>query len=582
MSIKLITHTSVFRVVAKEKVIKILLLLFVLLLLSTLGIAQNFDNLGDREPFSASGNLTLGSSFYNANGREDRKNPFAYYITAAPTFSFYGFDVGVSFTYRDQQGSVSSPFQRFNFNPTYKWITLGVGKTSLNLSPYTLSGQYFSGASVQLTPGKFRFKAIQGNLENPLAQIDTLLKGPEILPSYKRKALAALVGYGNGKNFIDLIYFQAKDDIQASNISIIDNKLIKPEENVVIGSKFGIALGNHFDLKINAAGSAYTSNQESAAELDFEDDNNITTRATDVITTNLSTKIQFAGDASFNVKFKKVGFGLEYKRVDPFYKSLGTYYFQEDYQNVTLKLNFSMLKNKIRFRGSGGVQENNISRLRSSTRRRTIFNGSLIISPTRTFSTSVRVSNFQSNRTPVLTTLNDSLQFTQTTETYSVVPTLLILGEKVNSTIVLMINYQKLVDLGLDLTGNRGVDNWTGNLSYNLFFKEPKLSLGVNILANQNIIGGIINERLGGNLTASKKLLGKKLSLSTNIGYTTNYISKKYDGQSYTGNIGLRYKVKRSISIGFNSNALFRKSQIISYQEYRGTFKISYQFNTSK
>jgi hypothetical protein len=103
--------------------------------------SQNLDNFKERDPFNFSGSISVGSSFYEANGRENRRNPFSYYVSASPTISVYGFDMPFNFTYRNQKGSVSNPFQRFTFNPTYKWITLGVGNTSLDLSQYTLSAQ---------------------------------------------------------------------------------------------------------------------------------------------------------------------------------------------------------------------------------------------------------------------------------------------------------------------------------------------------------------------------------------------------------------------------------------------------------
>ena len=559
---------------------KLILPFLIIILTSFFSFGQNLDNFSERTPFAFSGNISVGSSFYKAVDREDRRSPFAYYIVASPTISIYEFDFPITFSYRDQQGSISKPFNRFTINPTYKWIKLGIGNTSLDLSSYTLSGQYFKGASMELTPGKFRIKAGYGELENPLSQIDTLIGGPPlILETYKRMAMSVLIGYGSNKNYIDLIAFRAKDDISSVDLSLIDNSIIKPEENLVFGTKFGVSPIKQITLKVNVAGSAYTSNQQSVG---FESGDAGVERLDEAITNNISTKIQFAGDASIGFKIKKFGVGFEYKRVDPLYKSLGTYYFQEDYHNLTMKMNFSLFKSKIRFRGSGGLQENNLNNLRSNTRRRQIFKGSLTIAPSRKFTSTIRVANFTSDRTPVLNTLNDSLKFTQTTESYNFTPSLILTGKKINTVIVFMANYQKLIDLGTDLTGSRDVDNYTASLSYNMTFKESKLSLAASLLGNQNLIGEIENTRLGGNVSVSKKLFDDKFTISTNGGLTQNYINKALDGNTITGNISLRYRLKKSINVSLRSNILVRKSDIVSYQEYRGTAKITYQFNTNK
>lgn len=572
MSKKSILTSSNYFCVDKGRLKNFIMLIFLMVMIPNIGFGQNIDNILNSKPLSASSSLIIGTSFYNSQGIEGRRNPFAYYISASPTITIYGIDLSFNFTYRDQQGSLSHPFNRFNFNPSYKWISVGIGKTSLNLSPYTLSGQIFSGVSIELTPGKFRFKAIQGNLENPLAQIDSLIEGPLILPTYKRRAYAVSLGFGSGKNYIDVIAFHAKDDINNSDISQINHLLIHPEENLVLGSKFAISVFNHFEIRGNVAASGYTSNLQSSVQK----------ASSDIITTNISTKVQFAGDASINYFTKQGGVGIEYKRVDPLYKSLGTYYFLEDYQNLTLNLHFTLLKKKVRFTGSAGVQENNISRLRAKTRRRTIFNGNLMIAPIKTFNTSVRVSNFQSTRTPVLSVINDSIKFVQTTENYGLVSSWILPGKSINTTLVMMANYQQLVDLGLDLSGNRGVENYIMNLSCNLYLKQSKMGLGFNLLANQNQIGRVRNARYGMSMTANKKFLDKRLSLASSIRLTNNYIADLSDGFTWVFNVNARYKVKKAISISLNSNVLSRSSKIQDYSEYRTTFKVSYHFNTSK
>ncbi|MFT5723493.1 MAG: hypothetical protein ACI9JN_000607, partial [Bacteroidia bacterium] len=220
--------------------------------------------------------------------------------------------------------------------------------------------------------------------------------------------------------------------------------------------------------------------------------------------------------------------------------------------------------------------------LRESTRTRRIINATLNIAPTRKFNITFRASNFTSNRTPVLTTLNDSLKFTQTSETYSIMPVYIMKGKVNTKTFSAMVNYQKMVDLGLNLEGNQGVDNYTGNFSFRRTNNKTKTSLGSSLLFNQNVVGLMENRRIGANITGSKKIYKKLISANATVGFTQNSMNGVGDGITFTGNIGLRYKIKKKISVGLNTNLLFRDSNIQSYQEYRGTFKISYQFTTKK
>jgi hypothetical protein len=557
-----------------------------IILLALNSSAQNIDEIIDKvknkDPLVLSGNITTGMSAYAANGIDNRRNPFAFYTTISPTVSFRGFRLPFSFTYRDQKGSFSQPFQRIKINPTYKWISVGYGNVTMDLNPYVFSGQYYRGYSLQLTPGKFRFKAGYGYLENPLAQIDTIVEGTYILPAYKRKAITALVGYGSPKTHVDLTFFRAKDLIAQSEVGDINPDLVTPQENLALGLDFGFNFLKKFNFKANVGASAYTSNINSVGDFGLSNEIPILQSLSNVFTYNLTSKLQFAGDASINYRLKHFGTGIEYKRVSPGYQTLGTYYFQEDFQNITLKMNVSTPKNKIRLNGSGGIQTNNLNGLRESTRTRKILNTTLILSPWKSFNTTIRFANFQSDRTPSFNRIGDTLKFTQSTENYSILPLLMLKGEKNSTTISAMVNYQKLIDLGLNLQGYSGIDNYTGNLNVSVYNRITDVGIAGSLLYNKNIMGLNENQRIGLNGTYSRKVLKKKMSLSGNLGFMANTLNNESDGFTITTNASMNYKIKRKISAGINGNILFRNSTNQSYQEFRATARVSYQFTTKK
>jgi hypothetical protein len=285
---------------------------------------------------------------------------------------------------------------------------------------------------------------------------------------------------------------------------------------------------------------------------------------------------------SLDYKLKRFKTGLEYKRVAPQYKSLGTYYFLDDYENFTLKLGFSMFKQKFRLNGKAGLQRNNLSKLKESTRTRKIINASLFIAPSKKFSTTFRIANFQSERLPTIERLNDSLTYTQTSETYSIVPVLLLKGKDKVTTISVMGSYLRLVDLGLNLTNSVGVDNYTGNITYGVAQQKTGVSISGSLLFNKNIVGDNENQRIGANASYSKRVIEKKGRLNTNLGFTMNSLNSESDGASINTGVGFRYKVKKKLSTAVNANLVFRISETSPYQEYRLTAKVSYQFSTKK
>ena len=539
--------------------------------------AQDLEQL-NKTPLAISGNVAIGSSLYYAEGRENRRSPYSYFISANPTFSFFGFDVPVQLVYRDQKGSISNPFNRVSINPRYKWISLHAGSVNMQLSPYTLSGQVIKGGGIELTPGKFRISAIAGTMQNPLAQLDTIVEGAVILPNYKRTAYGGKIGFGSSRNYIDLIAFKAKDDINSLDPNLIDPRVTKPEENLVAGTSFRVSPAKWVSLKVNASASAHTANQNSGTYLESADLRQLREDYGNTLTINLSTKLQFAGDASLDFKFKRFGFGAEYKRVDPFYKSLGTYYFREDYENFLAKVNFSLLKNKFRFTGRGGLQRNNLNNLRSVTNTRQIYSGNVTFAPSKNFSITGRYSNFQTERAPGLVSVNDTLRYARATDMYGVTPRISFGSDDRKSTITLSANYQHLEDLlNNESTGNN-IDNYNGNLSYSLNMKPSQSNLSISVLANQNLIKDNERQRLGCNIRFTKKFLEKKLSLSLGVGGFQNYLNNIDEGQSLTGRFGASYKVSKTIKMSSSINYLNRMGTN-SFQEYRGSIRISYRLD---
>lgn len=539
--------------------------------------SQNLENLGGK-PFQVSGNISIGNSFYKAIDRENRRSPFAYFISANPTFSIYGFDIPVSITYRDQQGSISNPFNRYSINPTYKWASLHLGNISLQMNPYTLSGVNFKGAGIELNPGKLRFAVAAGKLENPLAQLDTIIEGAELLETYERDAIAAKLGYGSANNFIEFSGFRAKDDINKVNTELLNTRLVKPEENIVFGTSFKISPFRWFSIQANVAASAHTANQGTLDILQTPDLIKAQEDYGDQFTLNLSSKLQFAGDFGVDFRFRNFGFGGEYKRVDPFYKSLGTYYFLEDYENLLLKVNFSMFKNKIRFAGRGGLQRNNLNGLRANTNTRQIASGNLTLSPTRNVSLTARYSNFQNERSQGIVELNDSLRYTRTTAIYGVSPRFTFGSKSNRSSIAASINYQNLEDLLDNENTGRSIDNYTGNLTYSMNMRERNAQFSISAIGNQNLVQDRESQRIGGNIRLTKRLMDKKLSLNSTVGYTKNFLNQISDGASITARLGLRYRIKNKYTASFNMNYLNRNGGTREFQEFRGSVRFTYLF----
>jgi len=448
----------------------------------------------------------------------------------------------------------------------------------VNLNPYVLSGQIINGIGIELNPRKFRFSAVQGRMENPLAQIDTLIKGAEVLQTFDRSALGIKIGYGTNRNLFELSMLKVKDRTEGVDQSLINDRFIKPEENLVIGTNLNLSPMRWLSLSANLAASGHTANQNSSDILSTEELMKAQEDYGNILTLNLSSKLQLAGDASVDIKFKNFQTGIQYKRVDPFYRSLGTYYFLEDYENWLVRLNFSTLKGKVRFSGRGGLQRNNLNNLRSVTNSRRIASMSLIVKASSKLTSTFRYSNFQTDRSPGLIEVNDTLRYARATNIIGVQPRYSFGNSNKKSTISLSMNYQKLDDLLNNQETDRTINNYTANLNYTIRFIPRSLTTSVGLTANQNSIADRETLRMGINLRAAKKLLDKQANVSSNIGYFQNFLNQERDGSSISARLNFSYKMDSKLRTSFHFNYLNRNGNVISYSELRGTMKVIYLF----
>ena len=71
----------------------------------------------------------------------------------------------------------------------------------------------------------------------------------------------------------------------------------------------------------------------------------------------------FNNAVSTNLKYTKNNIGLKfgYRRIAPEYKTMGSVYLNNDFEDLTSSLAYKLLKNKLNFNLTGGLQRNNLN-----------------------------------------------------------------------------------------------------------------------------------------------------------------------------------------------------------------------------
>lgn len=561
----------------------IFLLLVTVLLWSNTCLGQDLTNLGTKKPFEFNGNLELRGIFYHASGIANRRQPFNYLLSGSPIVNIYGWSIPTSFTISKEQNSFQQPFNQYGLSPTYKWITLHAGHRSINFSPYTLAGHTMLGGGFELNPGKIRVGFMYGRL-NKATVIDTATMA--LVPySFSRKGFAAKLGYGSSSNYFDLSFLHAKDDSTSiSPFNQSDGTKVTAAANSVLGYGTRFTLFKHFFFESDGAVSIYTRDINSPIQFETIDDPTLD-KLKGLLNVNGSTELFLAFSAGVGYTRKNYGIKVNYRRVEPDFKSMGAYFFSNDIENLTISPNFNLKDGKIRFNGSFGIEQDNVRLQKTSTTKRIIANGSLSTELTERLGLDVAYSNFSNNQKPNTLRFADSLKIVQVTQNLSLMPRYIITGEEITHMIMAAVNMSNLNDynsyFGTDAP-SRNITTQQYMLNYNVGFPKRALSLFGSI--NYSKMGGmgIKTSYSGITIGGNYILLNKKLTTGLNCG-VLNGKTGSSNSLIINSSANLNYKIDKRQSL--RSSLFWTKNNPGSiltggypgFSESRG--EIAYQIN---
>lgn len=353
------------------------ILIAFLCLFNTSGVfAQNIETIAKAPVLTMNGGISL-SQIGTYAPDNPALNPYALYLGGNLNFSAFGVvNVPLSFAYTNQQlsKSVSLPFNRFSIAPSYKWIKVYAGYTSMQFSPYSLAGHEVFGGGIELTPDNgFRISAIFGRLKKPNSE--------ESDPSYRRMGGGINVEYKAEKFDVGINVFKAQDIPSSNPFPNPDSIPVNPQDNLTGGVKMslnpvkGLRLGGEYGI------SAINRNM-TGDKNDFR-----------LLHTKGDMAVYHAGKAQLSYTFAASTVGTTYERIAPNYTTMGAYYMTNDYENITA--NFSTAIKKINIALDGGYQRNNLDEQKNNTTSRVIYSANVSSNLTEKLNLSVSLSNLQ-------------------------------------------------------------------------------------------------------------------------------------------------------------------------------------------
>jgi hypothetical protein len=533
------------------------------------------------DPFKISGSLGLNLRSYNASGIDNRQSPFTWFLSGNTNIQIYQINIPFSilvsaqsktFAHPFHKEAVQNRFSRFGASPYYKWIKVHGGHRNMKLSPLTVAGHTYLGGGVELTPGKIRFGAFYGKLAKTEPR-DLSLQEPNV-EVFRRTGWGAKLGYGDQQNFIDLIVFNAKDDDSSLDLFNADTSSIFREENLVLGLNGKATLLKRVDVNLEIASSAFTQNADEG-----EVQPNQFPHPAFLLESKPSTSFRWAVDASANYRFDRFLLGVGYKRIEPEYRSLGAYFFNNDLENYTVNIGFALFKSKLQINANGGLQRNNLFEQNATqlTRRIGAVNANYAY---KAFSFGANYSNYTSDIDFVLNSDLDSLNAVVVTEQGGMNASYTRNGKNDNRhTFTTNFTVSQVSDDVDDLTRSSASKMYNGDLVYVFSPKDKIWKIRGRLNFNQNELSQMLLNRYGVGLGVTRQIIEKKWSIRLDANY--------YNSQGeLIENQTLRLRLGSPITLGgnhrLNLNLLYlnrfsSKNNKPSFSELTGI--LGYTFN---
>lgn len=574
-----------------------LIFLWVCLIFSLETSAQEVDleNLGTKikstlkkNPFRISGSASANTIFYNSNVNSNRDD-FNYFLNGNLNVGIYSWSLPISYSLTNQGSKlgyeVPFKFNRLSISPKYKWIRAHLGDASMNFSPYTLNGLMFTGAGLELTPDMpLKVSVMTGRLNKAVEDNGD----PRTIPAYKRTGHGAHLKWEEERYKIGLIGFYAKDDLGSLRVAP-DIKGVTPQENLVLSFTGNVNIYKNLAAYFEYANTAITNDVRTIGKIDKKG------VASALLKGNSSTEMYDAVNGGIDLKLKKGMLGIRYERIDPGYRTLGAYYFNNDLENITLNTAFNLFKDRVSLATNIGKQRDNLDQQKLKQSSRWVGSINTNIKASDKLMVTANYSNFTmftNNQLNQFTNINenpllvqqpiDSIDYKQISQNLNVNANYILSSSK-ELTQNLNVNYSlnDMVNKENDIVRVGGISRFHNvNLAYALGFPDRKLNIATSFSYTNSFAASSTSTIFGPAFTVNKSFLKDKLSSTLGVSYNRSSGSK-VDINVTNFRLGCNYNFWKKHSFNANIIQMFRNTNQQSQNPKLNEMTASFGYNYS-
>ena len=569
--------------------LSISILLF--LIVSNSLLSQDFSNMEKKDLVKLSGALSLNSTFYLGSAE---RPPFFWQMSGNLNIVTPLFTIPISLTLSQQQKfsfndffdsqskAAAQPFNQFGMSPKYKSVTSHIGYRSLKFSEFSLSGNQFMGLGLDINPkDKFvKLKLVYGRFAKA---IDTIVPG-NLSKTFERWGYGINTIIGTEKNNLGFLLFKAKD-IKTS-ISGFDTLVTsKPADNLILGitTKQKISKNLTFEGEIDWSAYTYDTRKTDTKLEGYTYLNNLGS----LFYANNSSSLSKAMLWNLNYKKDKLNLKFGYRRVDPDYRTMGSVYLNNDFEDLTGNIKYKFFAGKMGFAFTSGLQRNNLNNDKTSETLRLISSVNSNYSPKdNKWNLNIGFSNFNSKSTMTAINLgvSDTMRFAQVTKSINAQYSINGKLKKNSLSTFISFNFQNAeVGSNIGSQNQEKAETRFYNSSIGSTLMIPSFNGSISIMVNgiNNINNDFSTSALGPSLNISKSFQTKKNPIRCNFSFSTlkSFLDFVSSGTILNGFFTANYQVTKKQTIGINTSLSKRTAnQGDTTEESIVTFNYNYRF----
>ena len=569
--------------------LSISILLF--LIVSNSLLSQDFSNMEKKDLVKLSGALSLNSTFYLGSAE---RPPFFWQMSGNLNIVTPLFTIPISLTLSQQQKfsfndffdsqskAAAQPFNQFGMSPKYKSVTSHIGYRSLKFSEFSLSGNQFMGLGLDINPkDKFvKLKLVYGRFAKA---IDTIVPG-NLSKTFERWGYGINTIIGTEKNNLGFLLFKAKD-IKTS-ISGFDTLVTsKPADNLILGitTKQKISKNLTFEGEIDWSAYTYDTRKTDTKLEGYTYLNNLGS----LFYANNSSSLSKAMLWNLNYKKDKLNLKFGYRRVDPDYRTMGSVYLNNDFEDLTGNIKYKFFAGKMGFAFTSGLQRNNLNNDKTSETLRLISSVNSNYSPKdNKWNLNIGFSNFNSKSTMTAINLgvSDTMRFAQVTKSINAQYSINGKLKKNSLSTFISFNFQNAeVGSNIGAQNQEKAETRFYNSSVGSTLMIPSFNGSISIMVNgiNNINNDFSTSALGPSLNISKSFQTKKNPIRCNFSFSTlkSFLDFVSSGTILNGFFTANYQVTKKQTIGINTSLSKRTAnQGDTTEESILTFNYNYRF----